>query len=470
MKWFAMIWATALLGLLAACNDDDSFTVSPSCLLTFSADTVDVDTVFSNVPSATRSFWVYNRSGNGLRCTSVRLERGNQSGYRVNVDGTYLGSTNGFQTTDVEIRDGDSIRVFVELTAAVQHQDQPKLVEDNLLFTLESGVVQKVSLKAHSWDAKVLNGLEIQRDTTIVSATPILIRGGLHVQEGATLTIGAGTTLYFHDDAALTVDGTLRSEGTALQPVVLRGDRIDRMFDYLPYDYVSGQWRGIRFTATSYGNLLQYTDIHSAYDGVVADSADVERMKVEMNCTTVHNCKGYGLKLDHVKASLNNCQITNTLADCVWLRGSNVAINHCTIAQFYPFDGNRGFSLRFLKPLPNLLCRNTLLTGYADDVLQGEADESCHFRFEDCIIRTPKVETADSVYFTRVEFEDIADTAHVGRRHFLKIDTDNLRYNFALDSVSTAVGKANPSTSIPYDRMGRQRDDQPDIGAFEYLK
>ena len=28
--------------------------------------------------------------------------------------------------------------------------------------------------------------------------------------------------------------------------IVLRGDRLDNMFDYLPYDYVSGQWQGVR--------------------------------------------------------------------------------------------------------------------------------------------------------------------------------------------------------------------------------
>ncbi len=58
--------------------------------LRFSTDTVSLDTTFSNVPTPTRSFWVYNHSGKSLRCSTVRLENGNQTGFRVNVDGTFL--------------------------------------------------------------------------------------------------------------------------------------------------------------------------------------------------------------------------------------------------------------------------------------------------------------------------------------------------------------------------------------------
>ena len=67
--------------------DDVSFSTSQANMRTCTADTVSLDTMFSTVPSSTRSFWVYNKSGDGIGCTSVRLERGNQSGFRVNVDG-----------------------------------------------------------------------------------------------------------------------------------------------------------------------------------------------------------------------------------------------------------------------------------------------------------------------------------------------------------------------------------------------
>ena len=78
----------------------------------------------------------------------IRLRRGNQTGYRVNVDGIYLDNANGSQTSDVEIRRNDSILVFVELTPGETGQQDPVLLEDDLLFTLESGVEQKVCLQA----------------------------------------------------------------------------------------------------------------------------------------------------------------------------------------------------------------------------------------------------------------------------------------------------------------------------------
>ena len=84
---------TALLAtlLMGACNDDESFTTDPSMLLSFSTDTVKLDTVFSQTPTATKTMWVYNRSGKSIRCSTIRLENGNQTGFRVNVDGVYLG-------------------------------------------------------------------------------------------------------------------------------------------------------------------------------------------------------------------------------------------------------------------------------------------------------------------------------------------------------------------------------------------
>ena len=191
--------------MLSGCAEDESFSTSRSDVLSFSVDSVSLDTTFSNVPTPTASFWVYNRAGKGLRCSSVRLENGNQSGFRVNVDGTYLGETAGYQTQDVEVRKGDSIRVFIELTSHTQHQDTPRKVEDNLVFTLESGVQQKMNLYAYSWDALMMRNARISRDSLLQSAKPVVVYGGIRVDSMATLTIAPGTQLYFHENAGLQV-------------------------------------------------------------------------------------------------------------------------------------------------------------------------------------------------------------------------------------------------------------------------
>ena len=147
----------AALALLTACSDNDSFSTDRSYRLTFTTDTVRMDTLFATIPSSTYSFWVHNQSGDGLRLRTVRLERGGQSGFRVNVDGTFLNPV----ANNLEIRKGDSIRVFVEITAPENLSTDPQLIEDNLLFALESGVEQKVNLRTYSWNAAQWRDVEI---------------------------------------------------------------------------------------------------------------------------------------------------------------------------------------------------------------------------------------------------------------------------------------------------------------------
>lgn len=465
-----------LLCVMTGCQDDDSFSTNVSNILSFSADTVKLDTVFSAVPTTTRTFWVHNESGDGIRCTNIRLERGNQSGFRVNVDGVYLGSESGYQASEVEIRKGDSIRVFVELTSPVNGRNKPWLVEDNLLFLLESGVTQKVNLNAYSWDAIKYRNLHITNDTTLTGDRPIIVYGKLTVEEHATLTLAAGTTLYFHDGGGIDVYGRLCSQGEAGKEVILRGDRLDWMFDYLPYDLMSGLWDGIHFYETSYDNVMEFTDLHSSFNGIVCDSADVGKQKLTLKNMTVHNCQGKGLSTVNCKVTAENCQFTNTLYECVDILGGDVTMNHCTLAQFYPFDSNRRPALNYYStttmPLLRMDCINSIVTGYPEDVVMGATENEnipFNYRFISSILRTPAVEDAEHII--DVIFENVEDTASVqGDKHFKLVDINTQHYDFHLDSLSPAINKGSKDYPVSNDRDGKARDDQPDIGCFEESK
>lgn len=469
----------AVVGLATACNDDDSFTTSTSNLLAFSTDTLRLDTTFSKVPTPTKTFWVYNRSGEGIRLTNVRLENGNQTGFRVNVDGIYLGQASGYQVNGLEVRNKDSIRVFVELTTPINGNIDPTLVEDNLIFTLESGVQQKVNLNAYSWDAELLKNVEITTDKTIRSTKPIVIQGSLKVAEGATLTVAAGTTLYFSNKAGIDVYGTLKTVGTPDAWVTLRGDRLDWMFDYLPYDRVSGQWQGIHFHKSSYDNEMAYTDLHSAYNGVVCDSSDVSRTTLTMRNSTVHNCQGYGLLATNCKVNISNSQLTNTLNDCAAFFGGAVTMSHCTLAQFYPFDSRRGVALRFgntragmIYPLLQFDVFNTLITGYAEDVIMGEfsKDVALNYKFDHSILRTTKPKEMDETKYIEVKWEEATDTVGSGERHFRKIDSEKQYYDFHLSEKSKArdAGYVLANGTSVADHDGKTRSDVPDVGCYEY--
>ena len=457
---------------MAGCADEESFSSSRSHLLAFSADTVSLDTTFSNVPTPTRSFWVYNRSGKSLRCSTVRLENGNQTGFRVNVDGSFLGSAAGYQTQDVEVRKGDSVRVFVELTSHQQYQNSPQLVEDNLLFTLESGVQQKVNLKAYSWDAVLCKNLRIGKDTTIQCNRPVVVYGGMVVDSLVALSVGPGTHFYFHENAGLDVYGSLCILGEKDKEVVMRGDRMDNMFDYLPYDRTPGRWQGIHFRSSSSDNVISYADIHSAYHGIrIEPCSDVTRQKLLLRHSTIHNCQGYGLAVDSAKVQLYNCQLSNTLNHTLYVKGGDVEVNGCTIAQFYPFDGRRATAIGIVPPILNLKVVNSIVTGYHDDEVvwtSPKNDEECNFCFDHCVLRTEKMNTEDSLKFTNTIYENLKDTTQFGEKHFRLFDTDNLKYDFRLRKESAAIGVADTATSLPTDRRGVLRDDKPDAGCYEF--
>ena len=434
-----------ILALLVACTDDDNFSSAGGLRLTFSTDTVKMDTVFSKTPSATYTFWVHNDNDDGIRLESVRLAKKNQTGFRVNVDGSYLDNALGSQVSDLEVRRGDSILVFVEITSTEQAQPEPKLIEDDLVFRLESGVEQKVNLRAWSWDAQKIYDLVVEGEQTIESATPLVVYGGITVPEGRRLNL-RNSTLYFHDGAGIECYGDL-----IIENCVLRGDRLDRMFDYLPYDRVSGQWKGIHLYQSAMTARLSNTEIRNAENALVLDSAaiDEEHIRLGMGNCIIHNAEGYGLKTVNSNIYIANCQFTNTLDDCVLIVGGIADINYCTIAQFYPFSADRGAALRFVNyegdtdiPLLKLRCEGLLLTGYESDVLMGNVRDTIaafEYQFINSLLRTPKVDTGDSVRFVDVRWETPKDSIQ-GKQHFKVIDEENLIYDFHLDSLSTAQG------------------------------
>lgn len=430
--------------LLTACTDNDSFSASSGNRLTFEEDTIRFDTLFSTVPSSTRTLWIHNNSSDGIRIQTARLERGTQSGYRVNIDGTYLNPV----ATGFEVRKGDSILVFVEVTTHENHSQDPQLVEDNLLLTLESGVEQRINLRTYSWDALKVTNLDILRDTVIESSKPIIFYGGgITVEENATLTL-RNTDLYFHDGAGILVAGRLMADNC-----LFRGDRLDHMFDYLPYDRIPSQWDGITICPSSEYNELTNCEIRNAIDAVQCDSTELSLVR-----TAIYNSGGVGVMAHDSEVTLSYCLVANTAGDCLSFEGCQAAVDHCTLAQFFPFSANRGAALSFMgseKPMM-LLCTNTLVTGYDADVVMGqqhqEEEPICDYYFADCLLRTDSIDDADR--FQRIIWETPKDTLQ-GKQHFETIDEDNFIYNFNIVEKSPAFSRN--IGCIPFIAYGTRR-------------
>ena len=465
-----IVFAALLFAAFTACDKDDSFSTSQSSRLTFETDTLTLDTVFSKTSSSGYTFWFFNNSGDGIRLSEVKLDKGNQTGFRVNVDGADL-TSNGYKLTDLELRKGDSIRVFVEYTPSETGMEDPQLMEDNLTFTLESGVRQSVNLRAWAWDAITLNNAVVSNDSTINAGRPVVVYGGITVKEGATLTLAPGVTLYFHDDAGIDVYGTLIAEGTADSLVTLRCDRIDKMFNNLPYDLLSGRWQGITFHDTSFDNSLVYADIHSAINGIVAqDSLLSDKEKLYMYSSKVTNNSGYGVALANVRASIINSLIADAGTYCLYVGGGYTDINACTLAQFYYYSAERMAALYFEDtdetPLGNFEVSNSIITGYSDDELffgSSEGRENSQFKFDHCLINTP---ATDDERMTDIIYEEEEDTTSAREKNFVKVNVE-YRSDYHLSEVSKAINAGNAATMPIYDLEGKERENA-DIGAYRY--
>ncbi len=103
--------------LLFGCTDQFNFTDNPNAKLSFSTDTVHFDTVFTTIGSTTLQFRFYNNNNNAVK-TTIQLAGGNQSNFRLNIDGLAANSL-----TDYEIRANDSAFIFVEVNIDPQNSN-----------------------------------------------------------------------------------------------------------------------------------------------------------------------------------------------------------------------------------------------------------------------------------------------------------------------------------------------------------
>ncbi len=460
--------------LLVACNEGAGFSADASLRLAFSRDTISFDTLFTTVGSATSGVTLYNRNKNALRISSARLTSGGESGFDVLVDGQY-----GAYMSDLEIRAKDSLRVYASVKLDRNGKEIPVMAKDTLLFTLESGVQQQVLLLAYGRDVTFMRSATVSADSVLRKGYYV-VYDSLVVAPDATLTVEPGVTLYFHDKAFLKLEGRLLAEGTQEQPIVMRGDRTDNMFSYLPYDRVPGQWGGVLIASGSNDNKLRYCDIHSANYGVVVEKGDTAQMRVSIESSKIYNIKGDALALNMARAEVANSLIANARGNCVKVVGGNVSFVHCTIANFYVWE-QRDVALALHNsiegepaPLNGAFFANCIITGSKEDEVMGylsnlgDTVPNCiNYRFENSLVNT--VADGDSC-FVDVTF-DVKDSSPFGKEHFRLIDHDIFDYDFHMVEESAARGRGADVylLELPYDLDGRLREaGSVDAGCFQY--
>lgn len=316
--------------------------------LAYSSDTLMFDTVFTSAGSSTRQVKIINKENRRLNISSIRLFRGEQSPYFINVNGV-----SGKALQNIEIEANDSIYVFMSVFINPGNQDDPFIVEDRLVATVGDQHFD-LPVLGYGQDAIYIKDSVLSTQTWTKNKPYVIVENAL-VDEGQTLTIQAGTRVYVHADSRLFVTGNLKIIGTKTDSVVFQGDRIDRRIYFDENDFINGvggEWGGVYFSKTSYNNQIDYalfknggattylngSPVVDATIQVDPDTVNIainNTPKLIMNNSIIRNSGGYGIFAYGGSVKAENCLIFANAKDNVALvRGGYYQFLGCTIAGY----------------------------------------------------------------------------------------------------------------------------------------
>ena len=338
--WFlpahcVVLMCLALCLATTACQQD-VVSSDAAMQLTFSHDSLLFDTVFTEMGSSTKRMMVYNDNPNALLIDRVEMKNGEV--FFINLDGE-----NQLENMrDITLRGGDSLFLFVRADIDPLSSDNPVLLEDTITFHV-NGKAQHIYLQAYGQDVEVIRSPEkfVQRDNLwLNSKKPYLIFDTLLV--AGRLSIDPGATLYMHTGSMIYVYGSLSAKGTKEKPIVIRGDRMDMLFDSVPYRVASGQWNGLYLVHLNDWAQpkyeLNYIDVLSGSIGIYAMSENADRRpKMTLSNARIHNHSIYGLVLQNIDAEVVNTEISNCASYCVYLAGGQHQFVHNTIASYFGY-------------------------------------------------------------------------------------------------------------------------------------
>ncbi len=472
-----LITVSFILLSIVSC-ERDNFSADPSLKLEFSTDTMMFDTVFTTIGSATSRFKVYNRNSNDVSITSVKLAKGSQSFFRMNVDGQAT-----TDARDISLRSGDSLFVFVEVNVDPTNQNSPLFISDSIVIET-NGNIQDVKLIAWGQDVYLHNSDSIVGNVTLPNNKPHLVYNYLWVKPNAELTIQPGTKFYMHNEAVMAVAGSLKVNGTFDNPVAFEGDRLESFY----YDK-AGQWSGIWLMSGSHSNEIDWAIIKNGIFGVIADTVVTPGIPtLRITNSRLENMSYIALFGRGAEIEAGNCLFANAGQTAVALTlGGRYRFHHCTIANYWgqyiqrkgpalllnnfytythPVNGQEMVELRDMEEasFSNCIIYGSRESEFEIDNIynQQPVNAQMNYFFENSIIRVPwNFDLTDPIHYSNVisenpKFKSISD------------------YNYQLDTLSPAkdIGLMNSALLFPFDlnNVSRTSDIGPDLGAFERVE
>ena len=440
-------------------------------LLAFSTDTVAFDTIFAAIGSPIKNFRVYNPTSDPITISSIRLAGGENSGFRLNINGDADNEVN-----NIEIPGRDSIFIFVEALLNKGGKSQLMVAEDSIIFKVYSKE-QKVQLLAWGQDYKLVRS-EMLHTTTWTKEKPYLVYNYAFVDSTQTLTIEEGSTIYFHKNAGLLIKGKLIVRGTTAEPVVFKGDRLESGYLNLP-----DQWNGITLLSGSHDNLIDHCIIKNANIGLQVGTIEKEGFaSVVLSNTRIENMSWSGIWAMKSRILAYNCVIANVgYYNTALLLGGDYQFYHTTFAGI-PSNTSTLYRNIETLTLSNYLINSANGTKYVGDLTQAV--------FTNCIISgqnqnelkiSMDKQGLNSYLFDHCLIQ-ISDTFKLPNpERFVSLQRNiNPRFinpqkaNYELDTLSVAKDKGKESVVklYPLDLKGvmRNSDAGPDLGAFERIE
>lgn len=469
----------AVIFIVSACLKEDPISSDPGLRLEFSKDTVMFDTVFTSLGSITKPLMVYNNSSKRISIASISLSRGASSFFRMNVDGIP-----GLNVNNVEIAPRDSIFVFIKVTVDPRNENNPFVVEDDLIFSL-NGNEQQVKLVAWGQDANyiladqqvagfprfkvVADSNETVRWT---AGKPYVIYGYALIDSYGTLIIEEGTRVHFHNKSGLWayVDGVLKVRGTRENPVRFQGDRLDPDYRDIP-----GQWDRIWLMEGRQGrnHEIDYAIIRNGFIGLQVESFQrPTQNQLTITNTIIENHTGIGLFTRLFAVDAVNLVVANCGNYGVALTGGGAyRFTHSTLANNWTLGVRNTPSLFFNNFLPDSLNRpfpiplsvewgNSIIYGSAEEEigkeLVGGADST--YLFDHCLLRTKRLTPNNANYISIIRNQDPKFK-------------DYPKFDYRPDTLSPVIGKGkiDIGQTIPLDINGNSRLPLPDLGAYQFV-
>lgn len=484
--------------LTVACEDEIIETRPSNGQLEFSKDTVFLDTVFTNISSSTRSFKVYNRSGENINLPTIELANGESSFYRLNVNGIPGKS---FENVPVLAR--DSIFIFVEATIDFNEVSDPLYV-DQIVFDRGPNQ-QEVELVTLVQDAYFLfperdangiketivigvgpDGEEIEVEGFYLDGSPkwtdekpYVVYGFAGVGSGNTLTIEKGARIYFHNNSGLVVEqgARLKVEGSQESRVIFQGDRLESFFEDIP-----GQWSGILLREGSRDHIVSHAVIKNSNVGLFVDAAASSsgQPALRISNTEIYNTSSFGLFARQTEILGSNLVIGNNgSASLACTEAGSYRLAHSTFANFW--SGG-------VRVLPAVLVSNVSESGQGEAglkatfenciiegnqgiefLLEQEAGSQIEFSFANSLLRFEDPGgffQGDPLYdFTNDEL--YRNNIYNGNPDFIDPELNDLR--IGEESQARGIGNILVADEFPFDLPGIDRRDSPDAGAYQHI-